>query len=55
MRFSSASRSGEGRCTLSIKALVSSEYSGRRPSNWFHIPVLGNGVGSISGITSRRK
>ena len=33
-----------------MKALVASEYSGWRPSGWFHTPVLGNGVGSISGI-----
>ena len=33
-----------------MKALVASEYSGCSSSGWFQTPVLGSGVGSISGI-----
>ena len=50
MWLSSSSVFGEGKGAPSMKALVASEYSGWRPSGWFHTPVLGNGVGSISGI-----
>ena len=51
MRVSSSSRSGGGKYTASIKALVESEQSGRRPSGWFHTSVLGKGVGSMLGIS----
>ena len=53
MKLSSCSRSGEGTGAPSMKALVASEYSGSRSGGWFHTPVLGNGVGSISGIIVR--
>ena len=50
MWLSSSSVFGEGKGAPSMKALVASEYSGCSSSGWFQTPVLGSGVGSISGI-----